>query len=423
KLSSVVIKLAFQNLKLQLPWGLLIENKNYNKETGILDVGEIETDANGRVMIVTAANGLNLLGKGEVKNGHLGIKGEVGIEDGSQIKLTINESVTIPSPIEIKADFEISGFSIEKFSGSIKYKMNDINIAPITLNDLPGFLDNPETNLIIANPKISVDILNPVTQYDLLGTGELVLSSTFNDGEVTKTITRRSDTFSLKSHTPDGKCKFTLIPEATDAAAGNYQFAELGYVLTNHNPNESEEEKNLPGLGLPKTIGVAIENLVFEGYVEDFPLSDIGSAEGNYNFTAPLGFGDGSKVVYESTESGWGSDDLDKVNITHVSLHASCSTNLPVSVYLKVVPVDKNNKEIEVDENSGKFHVPANANNEPVELIIRAKNGGTITDFDGVRFIATVEQNSGNTEAIGPDLHIILNDIRVTVDGYYETDF
>ena len=111
------------------------------------------------------------------------------------------------------------------------------------------------------------------------------------------------------------------------------------------------------------------------------------------------------------------------MNITHVSLKANCSTNLPVSVKLQVFPVDKNGNEIAIDENAGNFHVPAMAKNDEVSLIISAKKGTTIKDFDGVRFVATVEQSGDNTEAIGPDLFIKLDNLSVTVAGYYETDF
>ncbi|MDE7409901.1 MAG: hypothetical protein K2N09_07750, partial [Muribaculaceae bacterium] len=292
ELSSGGNKVAFQNLKLQLPWGLLINNPKYNNHTGILDVGEIEIGPSGSAFIVIAANGLNLLGKGAVKNGYLGIKGEVGIEDGCKIKLTINESVTIPSPIEIKADFQVSSFSIEKFSGSIDYKMDDIKINPISLSDLPDFLNNPETNIIIANPQIKVNIVNPVAKYGLVGKGRLTLSSQFKEGNP---VIRSSDVFNLADHDGDGICGLTFAPKVNEGDPDMCAFTGLGYVLTMLDENPAAISG---GWGLPESISVAIEDLSFAGNVTDFPLGNIGSASGDYSFNAPLGFESGSTVFY-----------------------------------------------------------------------------------------------------------------------------
>ncbi len=84
--------------------------------------------------------------------------------------------------------------------------------------------------------------------------------------------------------------------------------------------------------------------------------------------------------------------------------------------------MDKDGKVIPIKEDSGSFEVPAMAKDHSLVLNIESVNG-PIQKFNGVKFVATVEQNAGNTEAIGPDLKIDLKDVRVTVDGYYETDF
>lgn len=97
--------------------------------------------------------------------------------------------------------------------------------------------------------------------------------------------------------------------------------------------------------------------------------------------------------------------------------HQSAGWNI-----LKVIPVDKNGDQIPVKEDSSKFDVEPNSNNKEVYLTIEGANG-PITNFDGVTFRAVITQNSGNTEAIGPDQYIELNDLRIAVDGYYETDF
>lgn len=393
-------KISFTNLKLQLPWGLMIADDNYNRATGLLEVAKLAVGSDGKGRLQLNASGLELGEKGKVQNGTLDITGQVGILSG-ELNISVKNTV-VPSNLDIRADYWVSSFDIASFSGAIDYQMDNIEIDPISLSDLPDFLDNSETNIIIANPQILVNFRNPVGKYGLSGTGVISLTSEFKNGQ---SVDYESDPFTLSGE----ESNLAFCTEKVGYTP--VRFDGLRNVLSNGNS------------GLPKSIKVNIHDIRFASEVKDFPLGDLGSAAGAYEFNAPLGFGDGSKVVYVSTESGWGSDDLDKVNITHISLQAKCSTNLPVSVKLEIFPVDKNGNEIAIDENAGKFHVPAMADKEKVELIISAKNGGTITDFDGVRFVATVEQNDGNTAAIGPNLFINLSELSVTVDGYYDTDF
>lgn len=392
--------ISFRNLQVQLPWGLQGTASGYDQTTGVLSIDELPVDSEGKARIEIEATGLALNEKGYVVDGKLDITGEVGII-GGEIKMYVKNTV-LPSSIDIRADYSVSSFDIASFSGSINYEMDNINIDPISLSGLPDFLDNPETNIIIANPQILVNFRNPVGGYGLVGSGMISLTSVFKNGQQ---VEHHSDVFTLNGEITD--LAFCTQKEGYTYVA----FDGLRNVLADGN------------LGLPESIQVNINDIRFAGDVTDFPLGDLGNAAGAYEFNAPLGFGYGSMVVYETTEDGWGSDDLDKVNIKNINLKATCSTNIPVSISLTVVPVDKNGNEIAVDENAGNFEVPANAQNKPVELVIKARNNGTINDFDGVRFKAIVKQDSDNTEALGPDLFIKLDNLSVTVDGYYETDF
>lgn len=399
-------EISFKNLKLKMPWGLMGVTgvTSYNAETGEVSIDELSVGSDGKAVLEISAQGLELNEKGEILNQQLSIEGKVGVLDGSlAVKVKNFTFTSIPTTLSINVDYSVTSFSLKSFSGSINYNMDAIHIDPITLNDLPSFLDNPETNIVIASPQILVNIDNPVGKYGLVGEGRISLKSNFKGGEP---VEYESSIFQIVGE--QSSLAFCTPKEGYTPVA----FDGLRYVLSNGQS------------GLPKSIEVNIQDINFKGDVTDFPLGDLGDAAGSYEFNAPLGFGAGSMVVYESTESGWSSDTLDDVNINMIKLSATCTTNLPVSVQLSVTPIDKRGNEIAVKEESGLFEVPANGQNHPVSLFIEGVDGRPIKDFDGVKFRAVVMQsNPDNTQAIGPDLHIILSDLRVTVDGYYETDF
>lgn len=394
-------QVSFKDLVVKMPWGLMAEsneNVKYNPENGKLEVAELAVGSDGKARFSFQAYGLDMQGKGKVENNKLNITGNVGIESGSIVMTVTN--VALPSVLNLDIEYNVSSFDIASFSGKIDYKMDDIDIAPITLNDLPDFLDSPETVIKIANPTINVNVNNPVGKYGLEGNGQIVLESDFQGGYIT----------------PAESEVFTIGQNGAELVFDNQNFQGLGSILANDNVG-----------GLPKEIKVSIKNLQFAGHAVDFPIGDnFGNAHGDYQFTAPLGFGKGSKVIYETTEDGWNSEDLDKINIEYINLTADCYTpTLPVGIQLSVVPVDKNGNVIPVTEDSGNFQVPAFCTGDKVSLRIQGKNG-PIRDFDGIRFRAIISQDSDNDlneEAIGPDLGIELRNIRITVDGYYETDF
>lgn len=409
-------EIAFKNLVVKMPWGLMCNdailqaacpNAQYNQETGILTIPELRVNNNGVASLPFEANGLDLSIKnmGSLGADHrLNVNGQVGIMSG-EIEFTVS-TLNLPSSFRLDVDYIVSSFDIASFSGNINYEMDDISIAPISLNDLPDFLDNPETEIVIANPAILVDINNPVGKFNLQGSGSVRLTSNFDNGAE---IPANSDTFVIGN---DGAKLSFCTP--TDGYT-TVPFDGLHYILN----GQSQAQ------GLPNSITVNLENIRFAGDAKDFPIGEtFGNADGTYSFTAPLGFGNPSTVVYETSESGWGSDDLDDVNIQKISVQAFCSTNLPVGVDLQIDPIDAQGNIIPVVESTGLSVLP-NSNNEMVVLEIKAKDAEhPIKGFDGVRFRAIVTQHhEDNTQAIGPDLYIKLSDLRVTVDGYYETDF
>lgn len=398
----------FTNFTIQLPWGLsgvTVEGAtgNYDSTTGNLTISNLTVGNNGKSVITLKATGLELGEKGTIKDRQLAINGEVGI-DGGQIHVVANNT-QLPNPLSIKASYSISSFDLASFSGNIDYRMDGIEIAPISLNDLPDFLDNPETRVYLSHPYINIYVNNPVGAYGVSGTGNLKLTSYFKGGNETVAT---SDVFNIG--TDGGNIHLYSGEDYKDG--GN--FPGFGGILANDKTG-----------GLPGSVKVSVENLSFAGEVHDFPIyhngeGTISGARGNYEFNTQLAFAEGTCIIYEQTEGDWAGDDIDDINITKIKLTADCTTDLPVNLELQVLPIDKNGNLIPVDEDSSKFHVPAMCDGQKVELNVKGKNGAVINHFDGIRFRAVITSDKNNQWGIGPDLKIRLNNLRVNVDGYLE---
>ncbi|MDE5840630.1 MAG: hypothetical protein K2H49_06875 [Muribaculaceae bacterium] len=400
------VEIYFKDIVLQLPTDLITDMEGYSKETGKLKISELPV-VNGKATLKMHATGLDLGNKGKVENGMLGISGEVGVESG---KISIKmKSLSITSGnYNITAEYHVSGFELKNFSGKINYDMDDIKINPISLNDLPDFLNNDRTNIIIDNPVVLISINNPVGQYGLKGTGTINLTSKFSNGSIP-----HIGHFTLEG----SENKLALCSDSVDynppAGYTKIVIPGLRSILTNSNGAS----------GLPENIEVSVADLNFAGNVNSLPLGNLGEAYGDYKFSAPLALGKGSIIYYNTTEDGWGSDDLDKVNIYLLKVEAECTSELPVDIKLDLQPINSDGKPIAIKEIESMI-IPANCKNYPVSLILESIDKNTpIKDLDGVIFEATIEQKDPNAPALGPNIEIDLNKLSITVSGDYVTDF
>lgn len=398
-------KICFTDLNIILPEGLSVVRSNVYSASvkNVLTVPELFVEKDGKAHLELVADALavnKVIGEDRMFD----LSGPIGIKKAD---ITFDaKNIEIQNDFAIGIQYFISGFSIKSFTGKVDYNMGDLSIDPISLNDLPDFLNNPQTNIIINDPLILVTIQNPVGKYGLKGTGIINLESNFGHDAIP-----HLGNFDLTGD--ESKIAFcsdvnkSAVPSGYQAVKIN----DLDKILTNGNS------------GLPSSITVKVSNLNFTGTARNLPIGEkIGDASGDYTFKAPFAFGEGTKIYYNTTEDGWGSDDLDKLSIDSIQVKGICTSKLPVDLSLTVKPIDKNGHIIPVAEQSS-FIVPANCVNKEVGLTLRGKDGNPIKDFDGVIFEAIIEQKSEDARALGPNIELDLTDLRITVGGYYETDF
>lgn len=431
--ADMVSKITFKDVKLQLPKGLMYgateaarcNMGTYNPTTGLLTINnEVSLNGNRVVSIVLTAKRLDAVAAGvNIENHTFNYSGTLKMLAEGSISLTPNGQVSLPTSLELTADYSISPFYVGAFSGRVDYAMKGITINPIDLTSLPDFLNDPETNISLGNPQVYFGAINTTADYKMALTGELSLNSVFRNGEQSTAV---SPTFRIGYERGVTRYNVAMSANGTFELTGNgnpfagateYSFGALSNIL---------QSPTLAG-GLPKEINIALQGLHFAGDVVDFPVKngpnttegELSAVTGEYTFYAPLAFKAGSQVVYHKKQSDFGTEDSKKLNINHLTLTAHARTDIPFIVKISVVPLNEAGEVIGVCTQS--IVLEPNSDQDIV-LIVTGLDGKPISNLDSMDFQATV-MAPDNEKPLRPDQTISLSDLRMTVDGYYDTDF
>lgn len=431
-LANNVSKITFDNVKLQLPKGLYKRNGEaaainlgtYTPATGIALLNtSVATNGNNTVKIELNADMLNAAEAGiSIVNHAINYNNRTGLLAGGTIALTPKlDNVTLPTSFTLTGDYNLTSFDVATVTGDVNYNLKGLDIDPIDLSDLPDFLSDPETNIILKNPQIYLGVVNPTADYGTGLKGRMVLESVFNNGGVNQPV---SPMFEIGYDRGAVRYNVALAADPNNLDLlekynnpTRYQYNGLTTLLSD--PNGVD--------GLPKNIHVGLDNICFYGHATDFPIrqndnSDFGiipSANGDYTFYAPLAMDLGSTVVYAKTEDGIGTEDLDKVTVNRLKLSANAQTNLPYQIKIDLVVMNTQGEQV------GKCTqgIVLNPNaNEPISLVVESTPESTITDIDAIQYRARIV-STNDVEPLSPDQFIKLSNLRLTVDGYIQTDF
>lgn len=305
----------------------------------------------------------------------------------------------------ISVSFEIGSLNVASFTGDVYYELQDLDVDPITLDDLPDVLTQKETRISLTNPQIYLKLNNPLGNYGVEGTSGLKITQQRQPGEAIQTASLASQ---FKLLGKKGEQNFCLSPiEINDFYAPFPNSAWFGMNNLGH---------ILYGDGLPEGLLIDFEKPQMDTtFVEDFLLdNELGVVKGEYTFYAPLEFNDNSQVIYCDTVTGWGLGGSEELEISELTLKANCASELPVNVVLKAEPVNEDGQVIKTATLST---VSINAGqSKPIEL----KMTGSIRNIDGMRYTVTLASGQ-DASALKPTMHLNLTDLKITVSGFYES--
>lgn len=411
-----------KNLKIQLPKGLKATPSagTYDSETGILDIsndGEGVLIQGGKYFFTVSLEGIdfNAPGSGAKFTTKENDKGEfyystlVKILSGD-LEIYKNNFIgeksffDLPKQAKFICDPDMSAIEIKAFTGKIKYEVDGFDAKSISLSDIPNVMNGDETNIFLDNPQIYLSINNPLAGDGIFAEANVTLTPikngeerdvfTIDNGALC--INKPMNSFCLSPSKP------TKLQEGFDNAEW-LKFSGLSRIIS--------------GNGLPDKISVDILNPgVPEQQVQDFVLGqNYAPIRGEYLFYAPLALDKYSLIVYEDTETGWDKDGyLSNLSVTKLKVSATVSSDLPLGATLTINALNSKGEVIPGVEFSTVRLEPNRTNQD----FVFEQKSGVINKLDGVSIRASI--SSDGSKPLQPLQQLQLDNVRVTVSGYYQ---
>lgn len=313
----------------------------------------------------------------------LDIRGEIGIKSAKV------ESGNVPN---LSVKFHMSPFTVDEVSGEIDYAVEAPQMAPVSLKDLPDFLQSGDTNLVLENPQLYLNLAY------VNGADYKTYLSIIPEGEDTQPIDKLPISFGES---------IVLAPDTENLGLNLYDdpvlmdVEGLKYILS--------------GKGLPTSIYFSLDETYVKGEISNLKLGEDKYMDGGYTFFSPLSFGEGSQIIYQKAETDFFGDDVEDVTVNHFRVQADVFSELPFDINLTLYPLDKEGKRIPGKNGwiSGSSTVTPGSSYLDVSIEQEFKG------LDGLEYVVETYDMTGET--LNPEHQIGLDNIKATISGVYVT--
>lgn len=417
-------KIYFKDLVISMPKGMTATASvgDYDPATGLWTIGAYEVrghtadaylmataiDLRANGCHVSQAHTLVFSSSFRVKSGILTVEAR---RDAS------GDPVQLPETLEFRADYTLNDLTVNAFTGVINYTLKGMDIEPVEISDIPDFFNDPETNLLLENPQLYLQLNNPVAANDLMYQCGLQLHALRNGAPV-QSFEPVSPFKVGYGHGVAGPYNIVMAPDPDALTTPDDFSANLDFISFPTLGNLLGSPENAAVKGLPSRIDISVVSPQIPAQeVKDFSLGqNITGVSGRYELLAPMALKDGSVIVYSDTETGWGSEDLDAVTITKLSAAVEVTNTLPLKAELVAYPLDAEGKRIPGVEVKAQT-IEAGSTAVPVTIEMT----GEIRYLDGIVFQAVV-YGADPDQTLAPSQTITLKNIRARVSGWYEKE-
>lgn len=345
-----------------------------------------------------------------IQNGNITMLGDVKVDVTYPDLVKKNNSSDI-TKMQINGITSITTVKITSATGKFdpKIDLDDIGDIKIDSKDVPDFLDDPQVNITLTDPQITLNINSDV---DLDAVIDGTLTSTFNNGT-----------------TSEVKISNIEIPRKTNSKilicrqpkTEPYQDYTKVYVVENLSDLMTK---------IPEKVTFTANARVDKTKAGTIKLGTPYTISTSYSFKAPLSLEAGSTIVYDDKTDGFYEDidenDIDLRGEAELVITGKVTNNSPLELTLDPTAIDVNGNALKgiklVSANTIKSNL---TDKTPSDLKITLTKDANVNlkdvKFDGIKFKATAVSKDATT--LNKDNHYInINDLKISVNSEISID-
>jgi hypothetical protein len=345
-----------------------------------------------------------------IQNGNITMLGDVKVDVTYPDLVKKNSSSDI-TKMQINGITSITTVKITSATGKFDPKIDLDNIGDIKIDskDVPDFLDDPQVNITLTDPQITLNINSDV---DLDAVIDGTLTSTFNNGTT-------SEVKISNIEIPRKKNSKILICRQPKTLP--YQDYTAVYVVNNLSDLMTK---------IPEKVTFKANARVDKTKAGTIKLGTPYTISTSYSFKAPLSLEAGSTIVYDDKTDGFYEDidenDIDLRGEAELVITGKVTNNSPLELTLAPTAIDVNGNALKgiklVSANTIKSNL---TDKTPSDLKITLTKDANVNlkdvKFDGIKFKATAVSKDATT--LNKDNHYInINDLKISVNSEISID-
>jgi hypothetical protein len=345
-----------------------------------------------------------------IQNGNITMLGDVKVDVTYPDLVKKNNSSDI-TKMQINGITSITTVKITSATGKFdpKIDLDDIGDIKIDSKDVPDFLDDPQVNITLTDPQITLNINSDV---DLDAVVDGTLTSTFNNGTTSEVkisnieIPRKKNSKILICRQPKNE---------------PYQDYTKVYVVENLSDLMTK---------IPEKVTFKANARVDKTKAGTIKLGTPYTISTSYSFKAPLSLEAGSTIVYDDKTDGFYEDidenDIDLRGEAELVITGKVTNNSPLELTLAPTAIDVDGNALKgiklVSANTIKSNL---TDKTPSDLKITLTKDANVNlkdvKFDGIKFKATAVSKDATT--LNKDNHYInINDLKISVNSEISID-
>jgi hypothetical protein len=345
-----------------------------------------------------------------IQNGNITMLGDVKVDVTYPDLVKKNNSSDI-TKMQINGITSITTVKITSATGKFdpKIDLDDIGDIKIDSKDVPDFLDDPQVNITLTDPQITLNINSDV---DLDAVVDGTLTSTFNNGTT-------SEVKISNIEIPRKKNSKILICRQPKTLP--YQDYTAVYVVENLSDLMTK---------IPEKVTFKANARVDKTKAGTIKLGTPYTISTSYSFKAPLSLEAGSTIVYDDKTDGFYEDidenDIDLRGEAELVITGKVTNNSPLELTLAPTAIDVDGNALKgiklVSANTIKSNL---TDKTPSDLKITLTKDANVNlkdvKFDGIKFKATAVSKDATT--LNKDNHYInINDLKISVNSEVSID-